>query len=187
MSITVDGIIWGVIRREGGYNDDPDDAGGATNYGISLRYARGIGLDNNKDGVIDEEDIILVTAQQAFILYKQDFYYKEGYDRLLKDFRAIMLDMAVMSGGARANILLQETLNDMNCRPELKEDGMIGPRTRSALQNVVNRYNMASVMNSLTIRRIEFYRQIVERRPSQAKFLSGWMNRAQEFLVPNVP
>lgn len=184
MTYSVNQIIEDIIRREGGYVDDPDDSGGATNYGISLKYIRGIGLDNNNDGIIDEKDIALVTKEQAAMLYKQDFYYKFGYETLHKDFRAIMLDMAVMSGGARASTILQETLNDMDCRPELKEDGMVGPRTNAALNYCINIYGVAGVMNALTIKRIEFYRAICDRRPSQLKFLAGWCNRAQEFLVP---
>lgn len=184
MAYSVDDIIDEVIRREGGFVNDPQDGGGATNYGISLKYIRGIGLDNNNDGTINEADILLVTKKQAAMLYKQDFYYKNHYDILDKNFRAIMLDMAVMSGGARASTLLQETLNDLECRPELKEDGMVGARTKAALDYCISIYGVAGVMNALTIKRIEFYRAICERRPSQYKFLAGWTNRAQEFLVP---
>lgn len=184
MTYSVNDIIEEVIRREGGYVDDPQDGGGATKHGISLRYVRGIGLDNNNDGVIDKADIALVTKKQAAMLYKQDFYYKNGYDTINKDFRAIMLDMAVMSGGARASTLLQETLNDLECVPELKEDGAVGPRTRAALEYCIKIYGVPGVINALTIKRIEFYRAICERRPSQLKFLAGWTNRAQEFLIP---
>jgi len=186
MAYSVNDIIKEVIKREGGYVDDPNDGGGATNFGISLRYIRGIGLDNNEDGVIDEQDIAEVTEKQAALLYKQDFYYKYGYDRLDKNFRAIMLDMAVMSGGARASTILQETLNDLESDPELKEDGMVGQRTVKALNYCIKVYGVPSVMNALTIKRIEFYRAICDRRPSQLKFLPGWTNRAQEFLIATV-
>jgi lysozyme family protein len=186
MAYSVNDIIKEVIRREGGYVDDPADGGGATNHGISLKYIRGIGLDVNEDGIIDEADIAEVTEKQAALLYKQDFYYKYGYDNLDKNFRAIMLDMAVMSGGARASTILQETLNDLESDPELKEDGLIGPRTVKALNYCIKVYGVPSVMNALTIKRIEFYRAICDRRPSQLRFLAGWTNRAQEFLIATV-
>ena len=186
MAYSVNDIIKDVIRREGGYVDDPVDGGGATKHGISLRYIRGIGLDINEDGIIDEQDIAEVSVKQATLLYKQDFYYKYGYDRLDKNFRAILLDMAVMSGGARASIILQETLNDLESDPELKEDGLVGPRTIKALDYCIKVYGVPSVMNTLTIRRIDFYREICERRPSQLRFMAGWTNRAQEFLIATV-
>ena len=41
---TVDDITAEIIRREGGYVNDPDDPGGATNHGVTihtLRHLRG--------------------------------------------------------------------------------------------------------------------------------------------------
>ena len=34
-----------VLIHEGGYSDDPDDPGGTTNYGISLRFLKSVGLE----------------------------------------------------------------------------------------------------------------------------------------------
>ena len=37
---TIDDVIEEVLRREGGYVNDPSDAGGATNFGITQATAR---------------------------------------------------------------------------------------------------------------------------------------------------
>ena len=60
---TIDEIIDDIIQREGGYNDIKEDKGGATNFGISLRYASGIGLDLDNDGDVDKDDIRIVSIE----------------------------------------------------------------------------------------------------------------------------
>jgi len=39
-----------IVAREGGFVDDPDDPGGATQYGVSLATLRRLGIDLTGDG-----------------------------------------------------------------------------------------------------------------------------------------
>lgn len=71
-----------ILRREGVWSDDPADRGGPTRHGISLRYARRIGLDRDGDGDTDADDIRLVTEAEARRLYREDFYRQPGIDGL---------------------------------------------------------------------------------------------------------
>ena len=41
---TFEDAIPTILRHEGGFNNDPVDAGGATNYGVSLRWLKAQGL-----------------------------------------------------------------------------------------------------------------------------------------------
>lgn len=169
-----------IVRREGGWVDDPDDSGGATNYGVSLRYARGIGLDLDGDGDTDADDIRLVTPDKAVDLYLDDFYYKPRFHRLPEPLHAVIFDMAVNAGPPRALILLQEVLNMVGY--DLTEDGVMGPKTRRAAEEA---YSMMGewLINAYVEQRKNFYRSLAARNPSQRKFLRGWLNRAEEFLV----
>lgn len=177
---SVDSLVADILRREGGYVDDPDDKGGATNYGISLRYARGVGLDLNGDGVVDGEDICLVTPEIAAELYKQDFYHKPRIDRLPDLVQPIMFDWAVNSGPPRAIGGLQEVLTLAGWKCDI--DGVIGPQTIRACQEAATQMGPLLV-NALSEYREEFYRRIVERDPSQGRFLKGWIRRAREFRM----
>ena len=82
-----------VLKHEGGYVDHANDPGGATNYGISLRFVKqstGIDLDVDGDGDIDADDIKAMTPEQAKEIYKTEIrnYISEagmeGIDRYLK-------------------------------------------------------------------------------------------------------
>ena len=39
-----------IVGREGGYVNDPDDPGGATNFGVTIHTMRRLGLDLDRDG-----------------------------------------------------------------------------------------------------------------------------------------
>jgi len=64
-----------IVRREGGYVNDPDDPGGATNHGVTIHTMRRLGLDLTKDGVVDANDVRVLRQDQAieiFILHYFD-------------------------------------------------------------------------------------------------------------------
>jgi lysozyme family protein len=174
-------MIADILRREGGYVDDPADAGGATKHGISLRYARGLGLqmDLDDDGDVDEDDIRMVSPAQAAALYERDFLVHPKFDKLPIDLQPHMFDMSVNHGPARAAMILQGALNELGA--DLDEDGRIGPATRRALNAMTAPW--ALLQNAMVDERLMFYEAIVDRRPSQEHFLAGWRNRAEEFRI----
>ena len=49
---TVEQIARQIVGREGGFVDDPDDPGGATNHGVTLHTLRRLGLDLTGDGEV---------------------------------------------------------------------------------------------------------------------------------------
>ena len=57
-----------ILEQEGGYVNDPDDRGGATNKGVTIATWRANGYDKNGDGRIDENDIKLISVEDAKLL-----------------------------------------------------------------------------------------------------------------------
>ena len=53
MSKTVRDIAKGIVLREGGFVNDPDDLGGATNFGVTIHTMRRLGLDLDGDGDVN--------------------------------------------------------------------------------------------------------------------------------------
>ena len=54
---TVEQIAAAIVAREGGFVDDPDDPGGATNHGVTIGTMRGLGLDLDGNGRVDAADV----------------------------------------------------------------------------------------------------------------------------------
>ena len=171
--------IDGILRREGLWSNDPDDHGGPTRYGISLRYARRVGLDRDGDGDTDIDDIRLVTLDDARRMYREDFYRQPGVDGLPEAIAPAMLDAAVNMGPPRAVMLLQSILDRAGFGP-VSVDGVIGPKTRAAAAVAAQKMG-PYLVNALVDERIGWYRRLVERDPTQRRFLAGWIARAQEF------
>lgn len=166
-----------VLQHEGGYCDDANDPGGATNYGISLRYLkqredRGEPWDADSDG-IDAGDIRNLTREQAVEIYRTDWWERNGYEAIENQALATkMLDCAVNLGHERATLIFQRALNTY--WTALREDGILGPKTRAAINAAPAGELLAEVREQCA----EFYMKLVRRRPKMRKFLTGWLRRA---------
>jgi len=179
---TIENILDEVLRSEGGFVEDPADPGGATNHGVSLRYARGVGLDNDGDGDTDRDDILLVTAEQARDLYRDDFWSGPGINRLPGEIQPVMVDWAVNSGTPRPIMAMQRVINAAQIGFDLDDDGVVGPKTRRAAEAAQS--EMGPFFNNAIVdERVAFYRRLVESRPASQRFLRGWLSRAERFRI----
>lgn len=80
-----DQAVQNVLKREGGYVNDPDDRGGETKYGISRNA--------NPD-----VDIPSLTQDKAIQIYRERYWDAIGADNLPSDLREIAFDAAVNHG-----------------------------------------------------------------------------------------
>lgn len=189
----IDAMIADILAKEGGYVDHPHDRGGATNHGISLRYAKGIGLDTDGDGDTDQDDIRLVTAAQAAELYREDFFHGPRLDRLPAPIQPVLFDWAVLSGPPRVVSRLQRSLNALRLGPaaghyaRLDEDGRVGPKTRRAAESALSVLGPAAMIDVIVDARLAFHREIVGADPDQRVFLRGWDARAESFRLAPLP
>ena len=165
-----------LLKHEGGFVNDPVDPGGPTNKGITLETFQGsakkyLGIDPTLD------NLEALTDAQASKIYKPLYWDKvRGDDIELQELANIVFDFQVNAGGG-ASKLLQRVLNELGAQPPLVVDGDIGPGTMAAL----NRMDPKAVYNRYKQGRIDYYEDLVARRPSQAKFLTGWLKRVNSF------
>ena len=164
-----------LLEHEGGFNDIKEDRGGATNYGISLRFLKKKGIDVNLDGKIDWYDVKWMTEDQAIEYYRRYFWH-EGYDELPDRIASKTFNFGVNAGNAVSNKILQRSVNAIEGK--LKVDGVIGPKTVAAVKKV----NEGSLLFEFVRLQSLFYADIVIRSTDQKKFLRGWLNRA--FWLP---
>ena len=180
-----------IVQREGGYVDNPDDPGGATNHGISLPYARQHGLlfDFNGDGVVDASDIQQITVEQAVECFLMDFYKTPHFDALSEALQPEVMDFAVNAGCSEAVKALQQPLDRIRTArddlarmvPVVTVDGELGPETENAARNCVKVLGESVVVNSYTTTRESYYRTIARDNPHLGIFLNGWIARAESF------
>ncbi len=158
MLVEFDDIIEKVLEHEGGYVDDPTDAGGETKYGISKR-------------AYPDEDIKELTVERAKELYKRDYWDRFRTGSLPDRLRHIYVDMCINMGGGRAIKILQEACNSKNAN-KIDVDGGIGPATIKA----------ASSVEPFRLRayRVMFYAELVMKKPDQERFWVGWFRRSCE-------
>lgn len=84
-----------------------------------------------------------------------------------------ILDMAVNNGVSTAVKMLQNALNATGAT--LICDGHIGPNTLACVNQIPADQLMPVLVGVLTAR----YQAIVQDNPDNAKYLQGWLNRAQ--------
>ena len=58
----------------------------------------------------------------------------------------------------------------------LADDGIVGPKTLAA----VNAAGSSRIFNKIKADRVKFCNEIVARKPSQKKWLAGWLNRIND-------
>ena len=165
-------MIDDVIRREGGYVNHPADRGGPTKYGITQTTLDRWWLDVDGPPLPNVRDMPESLARD---IYRHRYYLEPGIDKLPEMIQPIVFDAAVNHGPKRAIEMVQAACMAAGHDPG-PIDGIVGPRTIAAAE----RYARAFLDHLIDSREV-LYREIVERDPSQAVFLDGWMNRLAEF------
>jgi lysozyme family protein len=164
-----------VLQNEGGFSQDPADPGGATNYGISLRYLQEahIFLDLNGDEKMDAEDIRRMSREKAIELYRTGWWDKYHYSSIADQTLATkVFDTAVNMGAKQAHKLLQRGLRA--CGIQLADDGILGIETLAA----ANKTTPLAVLAGMRSECAGFYRLLAAQKPGLGKFLDGWLRRA---------
>ena len=168
-----------LLQQEGGdkFTNDPNDAGGATKFGVSLTFLQSIHIDENHDGRVDILDIEGLDKDEATDIYWNNFW-KSYYDKMPEGIGEKMFDVAVNTGLVRSNMFLQQALNKLGSN--IKVDGLIGNGTITE----TTKYKPDDILNAYIDAQKAFYMDIVQKNPTQEKFLNGWINRAN-FKIPN--
>ncbi|EPN9527367.1 type VI secretion system tip protein TssI/VgrG [Cronobacter malonaticus] len=160
-----------IFKNEGGYVNDPNDSGGATNKGIAWntwqKYAKeDLGVEPTLDNLKN------ITTEQAETIYRKRYWDPSGFNNIKDPKLALMsYDWTITSGGAGKQI--QKLLNN-EFGQQLATDGKIGPKTIEAMNSVSDSAKLTSRIADI---RKEYYENLVINNPKNGKFLTGWLNR----------
>ena len=176
-----------IVAREGGYVDDPDDPGGATNHGVTVHTMRRLGLDLDGDGDVDRADVRLVSREQAVEIFLEHYFKRPGLGHLPEGLQASVFDMYV-NAGAQAVKILQRLLCEMGWGVAV--DGVIGAETIRAAQQAAAAAP-DHLADAYAIARRNYYFALADRRPASRKYArrrdggkGGWITRAESFMAP---
>jgi lysozyme family protein len=141
------------LAHEGGYVNNSNDSGGATNFGITQKDLPG-------------QDMQLLTEDQA-VQYYADHYFKSLYSQI--DSQLItdkLFDMGVLFGVGTAIGILQLCLG-------VTHDGVFGPGTLAA----VNQADETSLLLGYKTNLVTHAFNIAIAHPQDRVFIKGWTTR----------
>ena len=182
---TVQQIATDIIAREGGYVNDPDDPGGATNFGVTIGTLRRLGIDNDGDGRVTASDVRMLTRTQARDIFVEHYFSRPRIDELPPVLQASVFDMYV-NAGSNAVRILQRLLVEMG--QSIVVDGQIGPQTIEAC-HIAQSLAPHHLADAYGIARRNYYYSLADKRPKSRKYAKrrdggkgGWITRAEEFM-----
>ena len=177
-------VAAGVIAVEGGYVNDPNDAGGATNHGVTEQVAR----EHGYAGAM--QSLPKGTAQEIYIA---TYIEAPKFDRVLALSPAVgtkLVDIGVNAGPGRATGWFQQSLNDLSRGGRdfdvVGVDGAIGPATLAAYQALERKRGKVKACE-LALKLLDGYQTAhytrLAQRHANASFLVGWVDHR----IGNVP
>lgn len=172
----VNQFIDDLIKKEGPYNDHPNDPGGPTCWGWTEKNARRRGWEGHM------RDLPIRTAKQW---YFEDYWLKPGFGKIHAINPKIaeeLFDSGVNVGQTRALKWLQGALNALNRMekdyPDIVVDGVVGNKSISALTAYLNKRgkNGSIVMlRCLNALQTAHYFNIAEKNEKLEDFFFGWV------------
>ena len=157
-----------ILSWEGGFANVPGDRGGATKYGVTISTWKAQGYDKDGDGDIDIDDLRLITPQDAMEICRKNFWNRWKADQINDQSLANLLVDWLWGSGKYGITIPQQLLG-------VKADGIVGAKTIAAL----NAQDPKTFFFKLWQRRKKYLNDICANRPTNYKFLNGWLRRLQ--------
>ena len=180
MLTPVEAFKLSIEKWEGLYQDDPSDVGNVRSAsGQMVGTMRGVtpgawaAFLNRPVSDITPQMMQAISLTDAARVYEQNYYKAPGFARL--DWGAtvdVAADIGWGSGPNRGIRALQAL-----CGATV--DGAIGEKSVSVHRAWVAQVGDNNAVDALYGWRVEWYKQIVVARPTNSKFLKGWLNRAK--------
>ena len=117
-----------LILIEGGYSNHPMDLGGETMYGIT----KDVAMENGYFGEMRD-----LSLEEAKKIYEEQYFNKYGFNKIQNTkIAGELFEFTVNTGrGHTAVSFLQRSYNLLNKNIQLKEDGVLGPRTAQTINS----------------------------------------------------
>lgn len=162
-----------VLGKEGGFVDNPNDSGGATKFGVTLKVLQ---LWRGKSVTVD--DVRSLEKAEVFEIYYDRYWLPVGCQEMTQYPVALaVFDATVLFGIGITMLYTQKALSDCGYSG-VTIDGHIGPKSIAAL-NQVDPARFLRVFHTLFTLRIS---KVVQDNPKNQVFKAGWLNRINAYL-----
>jgi lysozyme family protein len=185
MSDSIDAIISGITAAESGtFTNNPDDAGGATRWGIDLGTLRTI-----RGPSVTAYDVAALSQDDANAIYRQRYIVAPHFDTIIALDEALaseVINCGVMSGPSTAAKMLQRVCNVMNQRgkaySDITVDGQFGAGSQLALQQLFKLRGgtdagIAAIRTAFVCLWGAFLIGLAETTPTDENFIYGWISQ----------
>lgn len=153
-----------IFEVEGGYTNDENDRGGATNFGITEEEAREFGYTG---------DMRNLTKDFAENIYLKKYYLGNKLDKIIDDRVALSIFDWAVNSGRRGIKKAQIVANKFGAN--LIVDGIVGNKTLEAINNI----NPEAFLKEYHEMQRTFYKNLAAKDITQEDFLKGWLNRVE--------
>jgi len=154
-----------IDKWEGGFTDDPQDPGGATNIGITQAD-----LKRWRQHDVTKDDVRSLTRDEAMQIFKAFYWDPLRCDEMPVAAALMTYNAGVNSGIGRGARWLQQCLNKQGFNIDV--DGSVGPLTLSACTQA----DVTRLVNDFATAQESFLRSL----PTFSHFGTGWMNRMND-------
>lgn len=153
-----------IFEVEGGFTDDENDRGGATNFGITEEEAREFGYTG---------DMQNLTKDFAKNIYLKKYYLGNKLNKITDDRVALSIFDWAVNSGRRGIKKAQIVANKFGA--SLIVDGIIGNKTLEAINSI----NPEAFLKEYHEMQRTFYKNLAAKDSTQEDFLKGWLNRVE--------
>ena len=157
-----------VLKFEGGFVNNPNDPGGATNFGVTQKT-----YDLFCDKMhIPKREVTKISSLEVKQIYLSFWRSAscDKFERTHPNTAEVHFDFSINAGISQANKSLQRVIN---ARPI---DGIIGRITLAQLLSLDDTSVALSYLNE----RDRFYESLAERKSVLKEFLPGWKKRVNK-------
>lgn len=164
-------IVGSVVAIEGGYSNNPADAGGETNHGVTVQVARDAGYTGPMRELPKE------FAQQ---IYARDYIERPNFHRVIAMSPAVgekLVDAGVNAGPGRSARWFQQSLNHLSRDgadfPLVVVDGQVGERSLAAYQALERKRGRVKACE-LTLKLLDAQQGAHYMSLNKPMFIVGW-------------
>ena len=173
---TVSGILDHISKWEGGLSDNPNDAGGLTNRGVTIGTFKT--LAPSLIGVDGTPDNLRNLTQDQWVAFVTYYWNKVMGDSIDDQCVANMIADWYWGSGSWAVANVVKVLND-NYNAGLPYNGVNTVMNQDII-DAINAQDPVDLYKNLYAARIQYYNNLVAAVPTDSVFLNGWTNRVND-------